>query len=212
MYVGSYSPIQNAFSSTGAQPWQSGQAGFPIQHGFAGPIQAQPTAFQTGIHPWQMGSFSAIPYNVVSYSFNPAWQSSSFMPSWGWNQSNAFATSPQVMGGFPPIASSYRLESSSGIVQPRVELAETNTDLVITAELPNVNSNDINLTITDDSLTISAFAFSGSGMIPVHRTICLPTSIRSEHVNASFTNGIMEARLPKSDANVRRRIKVSPSI
>lgn len=212
MYVGSYSPIQSAFSSTAAQGWPSGQTVFPVQQSFSAPVHvAQALPVQTGIHPLQYGSFAAVPYNAVSYSFSPGWQSSGFVPSWGWNQSNAFSSGVPVGAVAPVIPGGFRIESS-GMFQPRVDLAETNTDLVVTAELPNINPNDINLTVTDDSLSISAMAFSGNGVIPIHRTVCLPTSIKCEQVNASFNNGVLEARCPKSDASVRRRIRVSPSI
>lgn len=218
MYVSGYSPIQSAFGGIGMQGWQSGQTAFPMQQTFSAPIHqsfAQSIPFQQGISPWQFAGYSGFPHNVVSYSFNPAWQQSGFasgshIPAWGWNQANAFA-SGNISGSLSPaVSGGYRIEST-GMVQPRVELAETNTDLVVTAELPNINANDLNLTVTDDSLSISAMAYAGNSVMPVHRTVCLPTSIRSEQVNASFSNGFLEARLPKSDANVRRRIRVNPS-
>lgn len=62
MYVSSYSPIQSSYGSIGMQGLQSGNLGFPIQQGFSGAL---------GMHPLQSGTFSAAPYNLVSYSFNP---------------------------------------------------------------------------------------------------------------------------------------------
>jgi len=223
VYVSSYNPVQSTYT-TGLQGWQGGSMGVPFQQSFSLPMQqgftsAQPFQFQqTMQQPWQSGTFAAMPYNVVSYSFSPAWQTGawgsqwgSFIPGWGWNQAGAFAGPQYLSGSISPfMAGGFRIESSSGMAQPRGELAETNTDLVITAELPNVNPNDLNLTVTDDSVSISAVSYTGGTAVPLHRTICLPTTIKSEQVNASFSNGILEARLPKSDASVRRKIRVNP--
>ena len=222
MYVSSYSPVQSALVSPNyLQSMQMSGMGIPYQSNFVFPMQqsfagAQP--FQSGqiVQPWHSGIFSSIPYNVVSYTFSPAWQSGvlpvymgSINPSWSWNQAGVFGGPHSLSGN---IMSGLRFEASAGMTQPRVELAETNNDIVITAELPNVNPNDLSLTVTDDSVSISALAFSGNTAVPIHRTVCLPTTIKSEQVNATFSNGILEARLPKSDVSVRRKIKVNPSI
>lgn len=86
----------------------------------------------------------------------------------------------------------------------------TAIDIVVTAELPNINVNDLNLTVTDDSLSISCTAFAGGIPTSLHRTIALPTSVKAEHVDATYSNGILEARLPKADISARRRIRVNP--
>ncbi|MDN5344868.1 MAG: hypothetical protein PWQ18_980 [Clostridia bacterium] len=115
--------------------------------------------------------------------------------------------------GFPGMLGSSGISSSiaptTGMIQPRVELAETNSDVVVTAELPNINPNNLQLTVTDDSLSISALALSGGMTTSLHRTIALPCSVRAEHVDATYSNGILEARLPKSDLTARRRVKVN---
>lgn len=98
---------------------------------------------------------------------------------------------------------------TTGMIQPRIELAETNSDVVVTAELPNINPNNLQLTVTDDSLSISALALAGGMSTSLHRTVALPSSVRAEHVDATYNNGILEVRLPKSDLSARRRVKVN---
>jgi HSP20 family molecular chaperone IbpA len=118
-----------------------------------------------------------------------------------------------LASGFPGMAGVLGMTSaiapSSGMMQPRIELAETNSDVVVTAELPNINPNNLQLTVTDDSLSISALAISGGMTTSLHRTVALPCSVRAEHVDATYSNGILEARLPKSDLTARRRVKVN---
>ncbi|MEW8959185.1 MAG: Hsp20 family protein [Moorella sp. (in: firmicutes)] len=113
---------------------------------------------------------------------------------------------PGMMGG---LGMSSAIAPSGGMIQPRIELAETNSDVVVTAELPNINPNNLQLTVTDDSLSISALAISGGMTTSLHRTVALPCSVRAEHVDATYSNGILEARLPKSDLTARRRVKVN---
>lgn len=171
---------------------------------------------------------------AFTYAFNPA--TSSFQPvAWGgfpaaqslaWSQPlvmgqpmglSQTAALPQPMGitNQPALTSSVAggvnlIHSVSGLAQPRVELSETNSDVVVVAELPNVNPNNLSLTVTDDSLSISALAFAGGMATSLHRTVALPTNIKAEYCDASYNNGILEARLPKSDIASRRRIRVNP--
>ena len=101
--------------------------------------------------------------------------------------------------------------ASTGLTQPRVDLSETNSDVVVAAELPNINPNNLNLTVTDDSITISASTVGIGGMTAtsIYRTVSLPTNVRAEHCSASYNNGILEVRCPKADLATRRRIQVT---
>jgi len=117
---------------------------------------------------------------------------------------------PQI-SGFTGLGTSLTnaITSSVGMIQPRIDIAETNSDVVVTADLPNINPANLQLTVTDDSLSISALALSGNMSTSVHRTVALPCPVRAEHVDATYSNGILEARLPKSDIMARRRVKVN---
>ncbi len=202
MHVSAYNPTQTGFSQ------QFGQQGRGISHGFpiASSFSPEQQGIQTGMGYSPMGQGFGDPFRTaVTYSFNPM--------SWaGPGQTTGFGT---TQGTFSPFTTSggwtSTIYSSSGMVQPRVDIAETNSDIVVTAELPNINSNDLYLTVTDDSLTLSCNSLAGGGQTSIHRTIALPTSVRSERVEASYSNGILEARLPKSDATTRRRVRVTGS-
>lgn len=184
---------------TTMNPWQS-SAYFPQQSFTSQPlmplqispqIQGYSMPYQTGA-----GNISPLVYQIpYAHAMIPqagaisAWQSPSpyFRPVSG------------MMAG---------INSISGLAQPRVELAETNNDVIVTADLPNVDPNNIYITVTDDSLSISALSMMGGSTGSLHRTVALPTSIRSEHLDVSYTNGILECRMPKSDLVTRRRVKV----
>lgn len=192
MYVTSFNPMQQSFAPI--QPgWSSSMA---IQQPISGSWMAQPAGYlpvsnMLAVPAMQTGMFG-FPSGAMSYSFAPA-------PGW---QMGATPT--------PPATGYGAFQAGAGLVQPRVELAETNTDIVVTAELPNIDVRNLNLTVTDDSLSISALAYAPGGTSSLHRSIALPTSIKAEQVTATYNNGILEARLPKSDVSVRRQIRVNP--
>jgi HSP20 family molecular chaperone IbpA len=156
---------------------------------------ASPVAFNYTFAPAGAGAWQGIVNPAFWGAVNPAagWQAAVNPLNWAITPQNvAFAPTP-------------------GLAQPRVDLFETNSDVVVAAELPNINPNNLNLTVTDDSITISAstIGMPGMGVTSIYRTISLPTNVRAEHCSASYNNGILEVRLPKADLAARRRIQVT---
>jgi HSP20 family protein len=100
----------------------------------------------------------------------------------------------------------------SGMVQPRVDVFETSSDVVVACELPSINPNDMHLMVTDDSVTISANAFWATGTpSSFYRAVSLPTTVHAEYATATYSNGVLEVRCPKSDLASRRRLRVNVS-
>jgi HSP20 family molecular chaperone IbpA len=155
------------------------------------------TGFQGSINPATTGFQSSFNPTLTWSSINPATTGfqSSFNPTLTWGSIN------NQQGAF----------TSPGLIQPRVDLSETNSDVVIAAELPNINPNNLNLTVTDDSITISASTVGIGGVTgtSIYRTVSLPTNVRAEHCSASYNNSILEVRCPKADLTTRRRIQVT---
>lgn len=192
MYVSSFNPWQStAMAQPGLQagmfnPATTAWTSFPVS-GYMLPaanVMANPV-LQSGVFGFPAGQ-------AITYSFAPAM---------GWQQSGMLSP---AMGGY------HTFQAGLGMAQPRIELAETNSDIVLTAELPNIDMNNLNLTVTDDSCSISALAYAPGGVTSLHRTVALPTFVKAEQVTATYNNGILEARLPKSDITARRRIRVNP--
>ncbi len=156
------------------------------------------TGFQSSINPATTGFQST--YNPATTGFQ-----STFNPSLNWGG----LTTQGLWGGITNQQGG--AFASTGLTQPRVDLSETNSDVVVAAELPNINPNNLNLTVTDDSITISASTAGIGGMTAtsIYRTVSLPTNVRAEHCSASYNNGILEVRCPKADLATRRRIQVT---
>jgi len=103
--------------------------------------------------------------------------------------------------------------------QPPVEVFENAQEVVIKAALPNVDPKQVDITITDDAVT-----FKGStkheGQKDCNyywrelqygaflRTVPLPTEVKGTEATASYNDGMLEVRLPKSDRAKNTTVKV----
>lgn len=216
MYVSNLNPNQVVAFNQG---YQSGATALPIsvRPSFQGntvtysfnPFLSQQATL--GLNP----AISSQAFNPM-FNQSPAWAYNPLMAqNWNWSSGisawNPYLNQQQAMASafLPGQMGLHTIQSSAGLSQMRVDLHETNSDVVIAAELPNISLNDLNLTVTDDSLSISATAFAGNRTTSLFRTVALPTSIKAEQVEATYSNGILEIRAPKSDVASRRKIKVN---
>ncbi len=103
---------------------------------------------------------------------------------------------------------------------PAVEVYETDGDIVVRAELPGIDPKNVNIQVADDTLTIKAEAKAeqeekgrnyymrelryGSFV----RALTLPSSAQGELAKASYKNGILEIRIPKSERAKPKTVKV----
>ncbi len=159
---------------------------------------------------------------AVTYGINAAGNVSALNPTAA--QSGAFMSPQSNWSGFPmqlyPAVSATQFGQipsgafsgafSRGMVQPSVDISESSSDVIVSAYVANVNVNDLRLNVTDNSVTISASAWTGNEYVVLNRTVALPTSIRAEAVDASLQSGVLEIRMPKADKSLRARTTISP--
>jgi HSP20 family protein len=77
--------------------------------------------------------------------------------------------------------------------EPLVDVMEEERDIVIVAELPGVEKDDINLQTTKDHLTISV----DKPQRKYHKELALPARVDPRSARASYKNGVLEVRLRK---------------
>jgi len=104
---------------------------------------------------------------------------------------------------------------------PPVDIYETDEAFVLKAELPGFRKEDIQIELHDNRLTIrgerqrekEAKEEQYHRVERVYgrfeRVFWLPTTVDAEQIQASFTDGVLELRLPKSPAAKPKRISVS---
>jgi len=77
--------------------------------------------------------------------------------------------------------------------EPLVDVMEEDRDVVIVAELPGVEKDDINLNTTEEHLTISV----DTPQRKYHKELALPARVNPKSARASYKNGVLEVRLRK---------------
>ncbi len=105
-----------------------------------------------------------------------------------------------------------RLKTETDIIAPAVDIYEEGDDLVLKAELPGLNKEDIEVKITEDYITISGekkkeekieeknyYRYERS-YGTFSRTFRLPVEVQTDKAKAKFENGLLEIRIPKSEA------------
>jgi HSP20 family protein len=103
---------------------------------------------------------------------------------------------------------------------PAVDIYETENDLVLKADLPDVDLKDIDVRVENQTLTISgARQFEKQeGNKGYHRiernygnfqrSFAVPNTFDTEKIGASFKNGVLSVTLPKKEAAKPRTVKV----
>jgi HSP20 family protein len=103
---------------------------------------------------------------------------------------------------------------------PPVDIYETDDALILTVDLPGVPKEAVGIEIHQNTLMLRGER-KPAAEVPAdryHRTeraygafqrsFVLPTLVDQEHVQATYHDGVLELRLPKSDAAKPRRIAI----
>jgi len=108
--------------------------------------------------------------------------------------------------------------SQHGPMMPGIDVSETDQELRISADLPGVNEDDINVSLVDDILTIRGEkkldAKANYHVVErpygtFLRSLRLPYSVDTGKIRADFTNGVLTVTLPKcKDKEISRKIPV----
>ncbi len=111
----------------------------------------------------------------------------------------------------------------AAVWEPAVEVYETDQEVVVRAELPGVDPKDVNVTVQDNTVTIEAEAREEQeerGRTYLRRelrygrfvrSLALPAEVRSDAAKASYRNGVLEVRVPKSERAKPKQVKVEVS-
>lgn len=104
---------------------------------------------------------------------------------------------------------------------PSLDVSENETTITVKAELPGVDSEDIDVSIEGDVLTLSGekkqekqerregYYHSERRFGSFRRSIPLPSTVDREKVSAEFDRGVLTVKLEKAVEATARRIPVS---
>jgi HSP20 family protein len=101
------------------------------------------------------------------------------------------------------------LATSFGEGAPRSDVVETEAGIEVTVELPGLDEKDLEVSLTDEALTIKGekkverkeekkgYYISERSYGSVYRSIPLPAGVDSAKAEALFKNGVLTVKLPQ---------------
>ncbi|HEY7455163.1 MAG TPA: Hsp20/alpha crystallin family protein [Thermoleophilaceae bacterium] len=104
---------------------------------------------------------------------------------------------------------------------PPMDLVEAEDHFVLKADLPGLAEEDVNIEVQDGTLTISGQRKAEheereKGWYRIersfgsfNRSLTLPDGVDADRIEASFSHGVLELRIPKPEERKPRRIEIS---
>jgi len=119
------------------------------------------------------------------------------------------------------------LASGESFLSPRVDIAETETGLEMTAELPGIDPKAIELELDDDVLTLKAerksdheekddkrhYHLTERSIGTYMRSFTLPFTPDRDKITADFDKGVLKVTVPRSpdQPKATKRIEIHPA-
>jgi len=103
---------------------------------------------------------------------------------------------------------------------PAIDMYQTDDDIVVKAILPGLKKDDVDITVTEDLLTLRgefgqkdenkdvAYHIREQSFGSFERAIRLPVDVETEKASAVFEDGILTITLPKAEAVKPKTISI----
>jgi len=113
--------------------------------------------------------------------------------------------------------------ASWGRWAPPLDVSESDSEVIVRAEVPGIDPKDLEITVTEDRLTLSGekketiekkdrdVYHRESRYGNFSRTIPLPASIDPAHVSADYSHGVLKVTLKKTPSAKAKKIPVKAS-
>jgi len=107
-----------------------------------------------------------------------------------------------------------------GLWWPALDVVEHDDNIVVKAELPGMTSDDIEISVLDGTLSVSgekkesqedtgeSYHHSERRYGSFRRDISLPAGVDADKVEATYRDGVLTIRLPKTEQAKARRVEV----
>ena len=139
-----------------------------------------------------------------------------------WWQWDPFREMRRLQRDMDRLAAGYRLGAAERVF-PAVNVWTGRDDAIVTAEVPGIDPNKLEITGVGDTLTLSGTrepADAGEGQVvnrlereagDFARTIQLPFRVEPDKVEAIYAKGILQVRLPRLEADKPKQIAIKAS-
>ena len=113
-------------------------------------------------------------------------------------------------------------ELDTGLI-PYTDVYEETDQLVVKAELPGINEEDLDIILEGDRLTIKAEKREETAEDAAHhtreryygqylRSVTLPYPVKIGGISATFENGVLEIKLPKVEEVKAKKIEIKAQL
>lgn len=109
---------------------------------------------------------------------------------------------------------------TSAVWSPSTDLVETDDDFRLRLDVPGMRTEDISINLQNRTLTVNGertsaraneteeFVRMERAFGSFHRTFTLPDAVDEENIEATYENGVLTIRVPKTDEHTRRQIEI----
>jgi HSP20 family protein len=106
-------------------------------------------------------------------------------------------------------------------ITPSVDIYEEGDEIVVKSELPGIKKEDIDVTLTDDKITISGekkkeekverkdYYSLERSYGSFSRSFRLPVEVQTAKARAEFKDGVLEIRIPKTEKARKKEKKIA---
>ena len=112
---------------------------------------------------------------------------------------------------------------NSALWSPAVDIYETENELILKAELPEINQKDIDIQVENNTLVLRGerrfekeakrenFHRIERSYGAFARSFTLPTTIEQEKIRADYKDGVLQVHLPKRPERKAQRVEIKIS-
>ena len=111
----------------------------------------------------------------------------------------------------------------SDTLTPPIDVHETADEIVVTAALPGMKADDVEITMTGQTLTMRGefkaddeiekdqYLYRERRFGSFSRTLQLPVRVEGDRAQADFTDGVLQLSIPKAEEVKPRQIRINAS-
>ena len=111
-------------------------------------------------------------------------------------------------------------EDQSSLIKPLADVQETDGEIIVTMDLPGIDKQNVDITISDDELSVVAERKTETEIAEKNyhkrertykkfeRKVSLPTGVRMDEAKARLAEGVLQITIPKEIVTTRKRISI----
>ena len=115
----------------------------------------------------------------------------------------------------------WRTIAGGNDVTPPIDVHETADEIVVTASLPGMKADDVDITITGQTLTLKGelkaeneinkdqYLYRERRFGSFSRTLQLPVRVQGDQAQATFADGVLTLTIPKAEEVKPRQIRIN---